>query len=87
MKNAKELFEKYQEADDAVQKARQTLDEAMDARTSEVEKIVQALGKGPFQFGGKSIQAVKRNSKDESGKVTGATWYFKTVGKEVQVID
>jgi len=85
--DAKELFKQYQETDDAVQAARKTLDEAMATRTSAVEKIVDALGKGPFQYGGKSIQAVKRTIKDDGGKVTGATWFFKTVGKEVQVID
>ena len=84
--NPLELFTKYQQADDSVQAARLALDAAMAQRTLTVQSIVSALGKGPFQYGGKSIQAVSRSQKNDEGQVTGTTWFFKSIGNEVQII-
>ena len=85
--NAAELFNNYQKADDSVQAARLALDNAMAQRTLTVQAIVSAMGKGPFQYGGKSIQAVSRSQKNDEGQVTGTTWFFKSIGPEVIVID
>ena len=85
--NASELFNNYQKADDSVQAARLALDNAMAQRTLTVQAIVSAMGKGPFQYGGKSIQAVSRSQKNDEGPVTGTTWFFKSIGTEVIVID
>ena len=85
--NAAELFNNYQKADDSVQAARLALDNAMAQRTLTVQAIVSAMGKGPFQYGGKSIQAVSRSQKNDEGQVTGTTWFFKSIGTEVIVID
>lgn len=85
--NASELFNNYQKADDSVQAARLALDNAMAQRTLMVQAIVSAMGKGPFQYGGKSIQAVSRSQKNDEGQVTGTTWFFKSIGTEVIVID
>jgi hypothetical protein len=85
--NASELFNNYQKADDSVQAARLALDNAMAQRTLTVQAIVSAMGKGPFQYGGKSIQAVSRSQKNDEGQVTGTTWFFKSIGTEVIVID
>ena len=85
--NASELFNNYQKADDSVQAARLALDNAMAQRTLTVQAIVSAMGKGPFQYGGKSIQAVSRSQKNDEGLVTGTTWFFKSIGTEVIVID
>lgn len=84
--NAAELFDKYQQADDSVRDARLALDNAMAQRTLTVQAIVSAMGKGPFQFGGKSIQATSRSQKNDDGQVTGTTWFFKSIGSEVIVI-
>ena len=84
--NAAELFDKYQQADDSVRDARLALDNAMAQRTLTVQAIVSAMGKGPFQFGGKSIQATSRSQKDEAGQTTGTTWFFKSIGSEVIII-
>jgi hypothetical protein len=85
--NAKELFDSYQKTEDSVGRAREALEDAMRNRSVAVEKIVSALGKGPFQYGGRSLQAVKRAIKDEQGQVTGSTWFFKSLGSEIQVIE
>ena len=85
--NAAELFNNYQKADDSVQAASLALDNAVAQRTLTVQAIVSAMGKGPFQYGGKSIQAVSRSQKNDEGQVTGTTWFFKSIGTEVIVID
>ena len=84
--NAAELFSKYQEADDAVQSARLALDNAMAQRTLSVQSIVSAMGKGPFQYNGKTIQAVSRSQKNDDGQITGTTWFFKSIGSEIIVV-
>ena len=84
--NPEELFAAYQQADDDVQAARLALDNSMAQRTLTVQAIVSALGKGPFQYDGKSIQATSRSTKNEEGQITGTTWFFKSIGNEVIVI-
>ncbi len=87
MSKARDLFDKYQSCDDAVKEARQALESAMAARSVAVKVIVDTLGEGPFQWQGEMVKATKRQSKDDDGKVTGITFFFKSMGKSLQVIE
>jgi hypothetical protein len=83
---AKVLFQAYQETDDGVQAARKALESAMAERSAKVQAIVSKMGQGPFQWGGKVVKATKRDVKDDDGKVTSTTFFFKSIGDEVQTI-
>jgi hypothetical protein len=84
--NAKALFTTYQECDDKVQAAKLALEQAMALRSTAVATIVKELGSGPFQWAGKVVKATKRDVKDDDEKVTSTTYFFKSIGDEVQTI-
>jgi hypothetical protein len=84
---AKTLFQEYQRYDGLVNNARESLEKALSSRSDAVREIVKGLGKGPFKWNNEVIKAVSRETKDESGTVTKTTFFFKTMGSEVQEID
>ena len=84
--DAKELFSAYQAADDKVDAAQKSLEEAMVARSAAVKAIREGVGDGPFQWKGRVLKAFKRDSKAEDGTVESTTYYFREMGGELNVI-
>ena len=80
----KEAFARYAEADERVEKARQELEAAMASRSVIVKGILEKFGAGPFRFQGRLLKAQSRKSTDDDGNVTAMTFFFKSLGEEVQ---
>lgn len=79
----KAKFQKYQSAHDAVEKAREALENALAARTVTVETIIEDHGKGPFKWQGMMLQGVIRKN-EEAGTRTA---FFKNLAQnEVQEV-
>jgi hypothetical protein len=87
--DTKKLFAEYQKLDDTVTKAKQTVIDGVIARSVAVKKIHEACGAGPFQFGGKTSTIVCRKGKDDDGNAIPGqeTWFFKSIGESVTVIE
>lgn len=85
--NAKELFQAYQAAEDKLNEAERVREECFDARSATVKAIHAAMGAGPFQWNGKTMKITKRDTKDENDNVVGTSWFFRSIGDEVQKID
>lgn len=73
----KELFAKYEEADEEVEKAKAALETATAARSAVVQEITEKLNKTLFRRKGRILKVTKRTN-----KTTGATTYFFRGGSE-----
>lgn len=80
------LFEAYQTAEGKLEAAEKAKDAAFEARTATVKAIYDKLGAGPFEWNGKTVKIFKRDSKDENDQVIGTSWFFRSIGEEVQKI-
>lgn len=88
MATKKELFAQYLEQDKGVDAARVALEKAMADRSNTVKSIQAQFGEGPYQLpSGELIKVSKRQSKDDTGAVTGTTWFFKTMGSKIDTIE
>lgn len=85
--DTKPLVEAYNRSDEELTTIRQALETAIAKRTETVKAIVAAVGPGPHEFNGKVVKARKRDTKDEQGVVISTTWFFYSIGDEVQKLD
>ena len=68
----KELFDRYEVADEEVARAKAIYDAALEARSDIVKDIYDAFGKGPYNFRG-GVTIIRR--KNETKKDT--TYFFR----------
>lgn len=83
----KKMFEAVDAAQEGMNAAQSSLDEAADKRSAAVKRIHDEIGTGPFEYKGQTLTIRKRDTKDkDTGAVVSTNYFFVTLSGEVTKI-